>query len=65
MDALSDMLTTIQASANTYVCRAVGEAWTMQVQYHPQGIFHVVVEGQCYLRQGGSEELFPEELRNA
>ena len=29
----------------------------MQVHYRPQGIFHTVVQGQCYLREGGSDDL--------
>jgi AraC-like DNA-binding protein len=29
----------------------------MQFHYRPQGMFHVVVEGQCYLRESGSEDL--------
>ena len=29
----------------------------MQVHYRPQGIFHTVIQGQCYLREGGSDDL--------
>lgn len=29
----------------------------MQVHYRPQGIFHTVIQGQCYLREGGSDEV--------
>ena len=57
MDALSDLLQTIQLSAKIYVCRAVGGPWNMQVHYRPQGIFHTVIQGQCYLREGGSDDL--------
>ncbi|MEP5567659.1 MAG: AraC family transcriptional regulator [Halioglobus sp.] len=57
MDALSDLLKTIQLSAKIYVCRAIGGPWNMQVLYRPQGIFHTVVQGQCYLREGNSEDL--------
>ena len=57
MDALSDLLKTIQLSAKIYVCRAVGGPWNMQVHYRPQGIFHTVIQGQCYLREGGSNDL--------
>ena len=57
MDALSDLLKTIQLSAKIYVCRAVGGSWNMQVHYRPQGIFHTVVQGQCYMREGGSDDL--------
>ena len=57
MDALSDLLQTIQLSAKIYVCRAVGGPWNMQVHYRPQGIFHTVIQGQCYLREGSSDDL--------
>ena len=57
MDALSDLLKTIQLSAKIYVCRAVGGPWNMQVHYRPQGIFHSVIQGQCYLREGGSDDV--------
>jgi len=29
----------------------------MQIHYRPQGIFHSVIQGQCYLREGGSDDL--------
>ena len=51
MDALSDILKTIQLSANTYFCRGFGSHWNMQIRHRPQGLFHVVTAGQCYLRE--------------
>ena len=56
MDALSDILKIIQLSVNTYFLRGVGR-WNMQCQYRPQGLFYLVLKGQCYFRQGGSEDL--------
>jgi AraC-like DNA-binding protein len=29
----------------------------MQFHYRPQGIFHIVMQGQCYLREGGNDDL--------
>lgn len=57
MDALSYILKTIQLSANTYFCRGFGFHWNMQIRHRPQGLFHVVTAGQCYLREASSEKL--------
>jgi len=54
MDALSDLLKSIQLSAKIYVCRAVAGSWNMQIHYRPEGIFHTVIQGQCYLRESNS-----------
>jgi AraC-like DNA-binding protein len=56
MDALTHILKTIQLSAKTYLCQGSGGPWNMQFQYRPEGIFHIVLQGQCYLREGGREE---------
>lgn len=53
---MSDLLKTIQLSASTYVCEGGPGHWNMQVQYRPQGIFHIVISGSCYLREGGHAE---------
>lgn len=57
MDALSHLLKTIQLSAKAYICRGVGIPWHLQFMYRPQGMFHIVVQGECYLREGTSTEL--------
>ena len=57
MDALSHLLKTIHLSAKAYICRGAGTPWNLQFMYRPQGMFHIVVQGQCYLREGGSDEL--------
>jgi len=56
MDALSDILKMIQLSTSTYFFRGVGD-WNMQIKYRPQGLFYVVLKGQCYFREEGSEDL--------
>lgn len=55
-DALASILRTINLTANTYICQCVGSPWYLQMQYLPQGIFHVVLEGECYLREASIEK---------
>lgn len=57
MDALSHILKTIQLSAKAYICIGINAPWNLQFVYRPQGIFHIVVQGQCYLREGSSSEV--------
>ena len=57
MDALTHILQTVQLSAKTYVCRGTAGPWNLQFQYRPQGIFHIVTQGQCYLREAGNDRL--------
>ena len=56
MDALTHILKTIRLSAKTYLCQGSGGPWNMQFQYRPEGIFHIVLQGQCYLRESGRAE---------
>ncbi|GHD18987.1 AraC family transcriptional regulator [Halioglobus japonicus] len=56
MDALTHILKTIGLSAKTYFCEGLSGPWNMQFQYRPEGIFHIVLQGQCYLREGGQKE---------
>ncbi len=56
-DALSDILKTIRLSAKTYFCRSFGSGWKLQMRHRPEGVFHVVLQGQCYLREGASGKL--------
>jgi AraC-like DNA-binding protein len=58
MDALSSILKMIQLSVNTYFFRGVGR-WNMQIKYRPEGLFYVVLKGQCCFREEGSEDLQP------
>jgi len=57
MDALTDLLKSIQLSAKAYICIGINAPWNLQFLYRPQGIFHIVVQGQCYLREGSSNEV--------
>lgn len=57
MDALSDIVKTVQLSAKTYFIRGFDGPWNMGVIYRPQGVVHAVIAGQCCLREPGSENL--------
>ena len=57
MDALSHLLRTIQLSAKAYICIGKVAPWNLQFLYRPQGILHIVLQGQCYLREGSSGKL--------
>lgn len=54
MDALSDILRATRWTAKTYFSGAGKGAWCMQILYRPQGVFHAVLKGRCYLRESGS-----------
>ena len=56
MDFLSDMLKATRWTAKTYLNSAGEGPWCAQIQYRPQGVFHAVLQGGCYLRQGGNPE---------
>lgn len=57
MDALSDILKATRWTASTYFSGADAGPWCMQVLYRPQGIFHAVLKGHCYLSQSGNPEV--------
>lgn len=56
MDALSEILKATRWSARTYFGGAGNGPWCVQVHYRPQGVFHAVLKGQCYLREPGNPE---------
>ena len=49
LDALADILSTIRLTANTYFCSEFTSPWGMNIDKGNDGIFHVVVEGNCWL----------------
>lgn len=57
MDALSDILKATRWSASTYFSSAGEGPWCMQVLYRPQGIFHAILKGRCYLSQSGNPDI--------
>ncbi|MCP4212493.1 MAG: AraC family transcriptional regulator [Halieaceae bacterium] len=62
MDALSDILKATRWTAKVYFSSAGQGPWCMQVLYRPQGVFHAVLKGRCYLRErGGPDAIVLEE----
>ncbi|MEH6577823.1 MAG: AraC family transcriptional regulator [Amphritea sp.] len=55
MDALADVLKAIRLSANTYFCTDFRAPWGMEVEESPQGMFHIVVDGTCWLKHTKTE----------
>lgn len=56
MDALADVLKAIRLTANTYFCTDFSAPWGMEIEESRQGMFHVVVEGACWLKHAKAEE---------
>ena len=50
MDALSDILKTIRLHASTYFCSDFNTPWGMEISQVSSGLFHVIVEGECWLK---------------
>ena len=50
MDALADVLRTIRLNTSTYFCTDFSSPWGMDVEKGDDGLFHVVVSGECWLR---------------
>ena len=51
MDALADVLKAIRLSADTYFCTDFSAPWGMEIEESQQGMFHIVVENSCWLKQ--------------
>lgn len=49
MDALSDLLQTVRLHTSTYFCSDFNIAWAMHVPAEGNGVFHTLLEGQCWL----------------
>lgn len=59
MDALTDVLKTIRLSANTYFCTDFKAPWGMEIEESQQGMFHIVVEGTCWLKLAKADDPIP------
>ncbi len=55
MDALADVLKAIRLNANTYFCSDFHTSWGMSIPDSPEGKFHVVLEGECWLQSVTNE----------
>lgn len=56
MDALADVLKAIRLSANTYFCTDFSAPWGMEIEESQQGMFHIAVEGTCWLKHAKAED---------
>ena len=56
-DTLADVLKSIRLSGSAYFCSDFTSPWGMDIEPSQQGLFHVVVNGNCYLQLADSEEL--------
>ncbi len=56
MDALADVLKTIRMHSSTYFCTEFSSPWGMEVPRGDEGLFHVVVSGECWLTLLGSDD---------
>ena len=56
MDALSDILKTIRLHTSTYFCSHFNTHWGMDIDKRESGLFHVLMEGSCWLKAANQNE---------
>lgn len=56
-DTLADVLKSIRLSGSAYFCSDFTSPWGMDIEASSQGLFHVVINGSCYLQLADSDEL--------
>jgi AraC-like DNA-binding protein len=56
MDALADVLKTIRLHTSTYFCSDFNTAWGMDIAPADKGLFHVLIEGQGWLKAANQTE---------
>jgi AraC-like DNA-binding protein len=56
-DPLADVLKTIRLSGSAYFCSDFTSPWGMDISAGEQGMFHVVINGSCYLQLENNEEV--------
>jgi AraC-like DNA-binding protein len=54
-DTLADVLKTIRLSGSAYFCSDFTSPWGMDIAADPQGLFHVIVNGSCYIQLNNSD----------
>lgn len=55
MDALADILKTIRLHTSTYFCSDFNTDWAMAIPQDNKGLFHILIEGQCWLEIAGKD----------
>ena len=58
-NTVADVLESINLQVDTYICQASSQPWYVAAQYRPQGMLHIVTEGECYLQAPNTEALIP------
>jgi len=56
MDALADILKAIRLHTSTYFCSDFNTNWGMDIAHSKSGLFHVIVEGKCWVKIQNREE---------
>ena len=56
-DTLADVLKTIRLSGSAYFCSDFTSPWGMDIAAGVEGMFHVVINGSCYLQLDKSDEI--------
>ena len=56
-DALADVLQAVRLTANTYFCTDFRSPWGMDIPASEHGMFHAVIDGECWLRIDGETEV--------
>jgi len=56
MDALADILKTIRLHTSTYFCSDFNTHWGMDISHSNSGLFHVIVEGECWVKIANRDE---------
>lgn len=56
MDVLADVLKSIRLSASTYFCTEFSGPWGMDIESGSNGLFHAVIDGQCWLNVGFKDQ---------
>ncbi|WP_438465386.1 AraC family transcriptional regulator [Marinomonas sp. PE14-40] len=59
MDALTDVLKTLRLNTQTYFCSDFHSPWGIVMDESSEGMFHVVVEGSCFLNIKHSQSTIP------
>lgn len=49
MDALTDVLKTLRLNTQTHFCSDFHAPWGIQMEQTSEGVFHVVIQGECFL----------------
>ncbi len=56
-DALADVLKTIRLKGHSYFCSDFVSPWGMDIEHTQQGLFHVIVQGRCWMQHDQTDHL--------